>query len=179
VGGGVPASGTILHYRQGIDAHQAATSSFGGEDSATGLPDLIESVAAGAAGQTTPPRSEGDSPVSKLGSQGELLLGMGLGVSNDSSLPELSASSSIRSGTSLADETCEEASRDNGVRIAGEGDILDNATAIVDEPIRSKACFPPGVYWVPKSCQIRSRDVSIPKEHGSGLTCRMRECLPL
>lgn len=88
---------------------------------------------------TPSPRSERGGSISTLRSQERLLLGMG---GHSSSLPELSTTSSIHSGPSMASDKPEVVAEDNGVRVVGELDT-DEEIVEIEEPIRAKASFAP------------------------------------
>ncbi|GAB1311608.1 hypothetical protein MFIFM68171_01818 [Madurella fahalii] len=142
---GVPASGAVLGRYHGIDAREDPSPLFSGPSTShLQTPGRMESTADGADRHTTRSRSQDEGSMSTLLSQEKLLLGMELGANNNPSLPALSTSSSVRSSSSLVDETSEIASTGDGIRIASEGDGEENITDVVEEPIRSKACFSRG-----------------------------------
>jgi hypothetical protein len=124
VGSGVPASGVVLDMRPGAE-----------EPLPRDGPQLwpIESSIVATNLATTPPRTDRGGSISTLHSRDKLLLGL--------EMPELSTSSSVRSGSSMGDEKSETASTGDGVRIVGEleieGEIID-----VEDPIRAKATYP-------------------------------------
>lgn len=128
VGTGVPASGVVLDMRPGAE-----------EPLPRDGPRPIESSVRAADPPTTPPRSDCVGSISTLHSRNNVLLGLELKTVPDPSLPELSASSSIGSGSSMADEHSEVAS--TGVRIVDELDIEEGIMDAGD-PIRAKASYP-------------------------------------
>jgi hypothetical protein len=134
VGSGVPASGVVLDRRPGAE-----------EPLPRDGPPVwrIESSVVATDLATTPPRTECGGSISTLHSRDKLLLGMEPSPvpDRDSSLPELSTSSSVRSGSSMVDEKSETASTGSGVRIVGELEIEEE---IIDaeDPIRAKASYP-------------------------------------
>ena len=132
VGSGVPASGTVLDRRPGAE-----------EPLPRDGPPLwpIESSIVATNLATTPPRTDYGGSISTLHSRDKLLLGLELNPGPDPSLPELSTSSSVRSGSSMADEKSETASTGGGVRIVGELEIEEEITD-AEDPIRAKASYP-------------------------------------
>ncbi|KAH6628277.1 hypothetical protein F5144DRAFT_492650 [Chaetomium tenue] len=96
---------------------------------------------------TPAPRSERGGSISTLRSQERLLLGLGAHSAPDLSLPELSTTSSIHSGPSMASDNPNAVTEGNGVRVVGELDA-EEEIAEIEEPIRAKASFAPKFYQV-------------------------------
>ncbi|KAL2136018.1 hypothetical protein VTI74DRAFT_5905 [Chaetomium olivicolor] len=150
IGVGVPSSGVVL------DRHPQDDANLPPDNPSTTRSTNLRPVqsSASAVGPSTPSsRSDTGSLVSTLRSQGGLLLGLGGGTTHGSSPPDLYASSSIRSDSSVPDVASEVASLGNGVRIAGESDIGDITD--VEEPVRAKASFSqryPGLLIIDTSC---------------------------
>jgi hypothetical protein len=97
---------------------------------------------------TPAPRSERGGSISTLRSQERLLLGFGAHSARDLSIPELSTTSSIHSGPSMASDRPDVVVEANSVRVVGELDG-DEETAEIEEPIRAKASFAPKFHQVP------------------------------
>ncbi|KAK4200578.1 hypothetical protein QBC40DRAFT_173528 [Triangularia verruculosa] len=128
----VPPSGAVFGHGQ---CTESILSSLASQSENVGHVD-VSVLAVGR--ETTSPRSEGCCSTSTLHSQDRLLLGIGENVS----VPGLSSSSSIHSSFGSMAEPFDAISAGNGVHIV-EAESVDEDIIEVEEPVRSKACFPP------------------------------------